>query len=177
MLVRVASYLTPIEAHLAHGRLEAEGIAGFVCHHHHVGLNWSLARALGGVKVYVHRDDADRALDVIAAHDRGDYALDEDEPVRCMKCNSDDIVKGRTSWKGALVVTHLASIPLYFRWATCRCKACGHESDLPSTSAYSGLVIALAAIPISVIVALLFSIYCIGGTKFWLIFPLRGFCG
>lgn len=36
----VDSYTSPIDAYLAKGRLEAEGIPAFVAHDNHVWANW-----------------------------------------------------------------------------------------------------------------------------------------
>jgi len=179
MLIRVASYLTAIEAHIARGRLEVEGVPAFVCHEHHVGQYWPTAMALSWIKVYVHRNDAERAAEIIAAHERGDFALTDDVPEVCPKCHADRVVRRRMSWKSALLVVHAISLPMYFRWATQKCLSCGHEWDLSNTRAYplAAVLIAAAAVGAATIATmmLLFGTYCVKGTKYWLIFQI-GFC-
>jgi RNA polymerase subunit RPABC4/transcription elongation factor Spt4 len=128
MLIRIAAYENAIEAHLARGRLEAEGIPAYVCHEHHITANWLRSLALQGVKIYVHPMNRDRAREIIAAHDRGEYALEDDEEVlACPRCNSTNLSRHHVSWKSALLVANLTTIPLYFRWATMKCDTCRHE--------------------------------------------------
>lgn len=158
MLTRIASYTDPIEAHLARGRLEAEGIPAFVCHEHHVWAYWIQSLLLGGVKVYVHPNDTARAREIIAAHDGGEYALPDEEPALvCPRCRHDGgITRGRMSWKAALLTAHVANVPLYFRWATWKCGACGHEWDMPSTRTYPMISIALVGLAAVVLLLVLF---------------------
>jgi len=143
MLIKVATYTNAIEAHLARMRLEVEGIPAFVFHEHHIWAKWLLSLALGGVKVYVHKNNLDHANTIIGAHDRGDYALEDDEKITCVQCQNDKTVKRQLSWKAAMLVVHFTNIPLYFRWATLKCLHCGHEWDLPQTNTYSTLTISL----------------------------------
>lgn len=176
MLVRIAAYSTSIEAHLARGRLEAEGVAAFVCHEHFVGLDWSKAWVYGGISVCVHSSDVERAREIVSAHARGEYALDDEERIVCQRCQDSDIVLRRVSWKSALLVLFFAQLPLYFRWATLRCRGCRHEWDLPATRTYPLFVVGLTAVAFGLICAWLFTSYCLGGEKFWLVFPLNSGC-
>jgi hypothetical protein len=158
MLVQIASYTTAIEAHLARGRLEAEGVPAFVFHEHHVWADWLVSRALKGVKVYAHQQDGERARTIVAAHDRAEYALaEEDEPrPSCPRCQAGTVVRQRLSWRSAMLVTNLASIPLYFRWATEHCSTCGHDWDLPTTQNYSMGVLFAAVVFTSAAILTLF---------------------
>ncbi len=173
MLVRIAAYQNAIEAHLARGRLEAEGIPAYVCHENYIWAYWLDSLALQGVKIYVHPINADRAKEIITAHDRGDYALDEEELVACPRCTSTDVCRRRVSWKSALLVVNLTSIPLYFSWATMKCLSCRHEWDLPNTRTYRLSVIAAAAAIAAVLCVVFFIVlspYCLDGKKYFLIF-------
>lgn len=67
--VIVASYTRPVEAHLARGRLEAEGIQAFVLDEQAITVNPFLAPALGGVKVAVAAADASRAREILGNPD------------------------------------------------------------------------------------------------------------
>ena len=151
MLTRVAAYTNAIEAHLARLRLEAEGVPAYVAHEHHIGANWTMSVALGGVKVYVHPDDADRAKTLIAAHDRGEFALADEETPSCPQCQGTNIARGRLSWKAALLAIHLANVPLCFHWATLRCQQCRHEWDLPNTRAHPALAVLIATTAIATV--------------------------
>jgi hypothetical protein len=50
-LVPVASFATPLEAHLIKGLLEAEGLQVAIADEHLVSANSALAYAVGGVKL------------------------------------------------------------------------------------------------------------------------------
>lgn len=180
MLVRVASYTTPIEAHLSRGRLEAEGVPAFVCHEQHVGAIWMYSIALGGAKVYVHRNDLARARDIVEAHNRGDFALEDEDPLSCPRCHKQPVVQRRLSWKSALLCAHLVNVPLYFRWATLKCLACGNQWDLPETRTYRLSAIALSVVVATtlcfVVLLLLLSPYCLDGTKYIFIFRQSEAC-
>ena len=180
MLIRIGAYENAIEAHLARGRLEAEGIPAYVCHEHHITMYWLISLALQGVKIYVHPMHGDRAREIIAAHDRGEYALPDDAEVpACPRCQSTKLSRHRMSWKSALLVANLVAIPLHFRWATIRCDTCRHEWDLPITRAYRLSAIAIAAIVAAILCLLFFEVftpYCLDGQKYFLIFQQSGSC-
>ena len=78
--VVVASYGTVLEAELARGRLEVEGIDAHLRDNHTVGVAAHLAVAVGGVKVTVDVNDlelARAALTVPTLVDEDDSAIDE----------------------------------------------------------------------------------------------------
>ena len=61
-LVTVASFSTALHAHLARLRVEAEGIQCFIADEHIVG---AFGAAVGGVKLQVEADDAERATAIL----------------------------------------------------------------------------------------------------------------
>lgn len=73
MFKTIASFINPLEAHIARGRLEAEGIPGLLVHEYHVWANWAYAQALGGVKLQVHKNLEQAAMPVMRAHFSGQY--------------------------------------------------------------------------------------------------------
>ena len=72
--VTVATYDTVTAAHIALGRLEAEGIRAELFDDHMVQMDWLYAIALGGIKLKVSRQDALRAREVLAT----DYSSELD---------------------------------------------------------------------------------------------------
>ncbi len=92
--VTVASFDSPIEAHLAKGRLENEGVPVFIAHENHVWANWVFSQALGGVKVQVLEKNVEAARKVLRKHLKGEYELDlssEFNDIKnncCPKCGS-----------------------------------------------------------------------------------------
>jgi hypothetical protein len=64
-LVTVAVYDLPPHAHMARQALEAAGIRATVADDQMVGMDWLLSTAVGGVKVQVWEEDAERAAAVL----------------------------------------------------------------------------------------------------------------
>jgi hypothetical protein len=63
-------------AQLLCGRLDAEGIEGFIPDEHLAAQTWHLTRAIGGIRVQVRRADMERAQKVLALADSGDEAYE-----------------------------------------------------------------------------------------------------
>jgi hypothetical protein len=64
-LVTVATFDQPPQAQLAHNAISAAGIRAVVTDEAIVAMDWLLANAVGGIKVQVWEDDADRAVAVL----------------------------------------------------------------------------------------------------------------
>lgn len=80
-LVEVARYLVPMEASLVQGCLVASGIPAVLADAHLVQTDMLLAPALGGMRILAPRDYLQQAHAVLAAFERGEFALDEDADV------------------------------------------------------------------------------------------------
>jgi len=80
-LVEVARYLVPMDANLVQGCLVAAGIPAVLADANLVQTDLLLAPALGGVRIMVPEDWLRQAEAVLAAYQRGEYALDEDADV------------------------------------------------------------------------------------------------
>lgn len=126
-LVTVASYPDAIQAHLARGRLEAEGIGAIVADEHYVSANWMMSNAIGGVKVQVSERMAGRAMEVLRQLDAGEFAIDDAERPdgACPRCGSTSVERRTGSWRLAFLGLHLLQLPLPFRRASHACRACG----------------------------------------------------
>lgn len=132
-LETVASFTDPLQAHIARGRLEAEGVPAYVIHENHVWAAWFLSNALGGVKLQVAQGDADRAQEILAADREGEYAEaldlpgDEVTPPACPHCGAVDSFP-RFSWQTLLlVVFSLGIVGVIFppRRDLRQCRRCG----------------------------------------------------
>jgi hypothetical protein len=134
MLITIATFTNPLEAHIVRGRLEAEGIETFVAHEHHIWANWFLSTALGGVKLQVKPEDAQRAGEILQQEQAGDYealvtdAVEETAVVRpaCPLCHSEEITPVRRSGRISLFIVWLSSLPLPYSSVTMSCRNCGH---------------------------------------------------
>ncbi|RXZ44255.1 putative signal transducing protein [Crenobacter cavernae] len=134
--ITIAAFSTPFEAHLARGRLEAEGVTAWVVHEHHVAANWMLSNALGGVKVQVDERDAARAAAILDAVDAGEFetALEAAAPdaapierAACPACGSREFSSGPSRpmvWL-ALLSFGLAEVIFPLRHGRHRCAHCG----------------------------------------------------
>lgn len=71
----VARFLNPTDAHIVSACLEAAGVPAVVADANLVQMNSLWAIALGGVRVLVPASRVAEAKDVIAAFNRGDFAL------------------------------------------------------------------------------------------------------
>jgi hypothetical protein len=74
-MITVARFDTMPDAHIAKGKLEAEGIPCLLLDEHLVQTDWLYAIAVGGIKLQVPEAHAERALAVLAA----DYSADQDD--------------------------------------------------------------------------------------------------
>lgn len=128
-LVTVASYTDAIQAHLARGRLEAEGIEAEVADEHYVSANWMMSNALGGVKLRVPERMAERAAQILRELEAGEFALPEAarDETHCPRCGSDAVEASSGSWRIAVLGLHLFQLPLPFTRFSHRCRHCGHR--------------------------------------------------
>ncbi|AFT69142.1 hypothetical protein B5T_00858 [Alloalcanivorax dieselolei B5] len=128
-MITVAAYTDPLQAHLARGRLQAEGIQAEVVHEHHVWANWALSNALGGVKLQVAEADAERARTVLGELAEGAFELDEPEAdrPRCPRCGGLTGSELKMRWRVAMVGFFLFSLPLPFRRREYQCIDCGQR--------------------------------------------------
>ena len=83
----IATFDTIIDAHIAMGRLQAEGIACALMDEHLVQTDMLYSPALGGIKLQVAEQDADRARHTLAQ----DYS-DEIDPGRFDHPDVDDSI-------------------------------------------------------------------------------------
>ena len=81
MSVIVARYVDPIEAQIACGLLQAEGIDVHLGDANMALANWEWRLAIGGVKLHVRDDQLEQAQDLIRRLDAGEFQLGaEDDP-------------------------------------------------------------------------------------------------
>lgn len=78
-LVTVAQFWNPIQANLVRSLLESEGIFVHMWGEHLGTAHMFLSVASGGVRVQVPAAQAEQAKEVIAAFERGDFSIEEQE--------------------------------------------------------------------------------------------------
>lgn len=140
-MITIAHYTNPLEAHIARGRLESEGIEAFVADENIVWANWLLSDAIGGVQLRVAMEDSVRArriLDEVA--DPEEY---ESKPVaagsfsRCPGCGSTTLGTSTLLSRLAFLSIALVNFPLPFTRQLKHCRQCGHTHMDSSASPYS----------------------------------------
>ena len=86
-LTTVASYDEPVRAHAARNCLESAGIPAVISDSEIVAMDWLLSNAVGGIKVQVWEEDAERAAALLdkefgAESGLASDSVDEDELAR-----------------------------------------------------------------------------------------------
>ena len=121
--VTIDRYFHPTEAHIAAGKLQAEGIPVFLLGINHASTNWLITTAIGGIQVQVPADQAADARAILAEIDAAQRA----EPTTCPSCGSSKTEAPDSSWRISFLTLHLFSIPLPWRWEKRRCLDCEAE--------------------------------------------------
>ena len=115
LMQTVGWFYTPIEAEIARGLLEVEGLTPFLHSINHAWANWSYCMALGGVRLQVPYWEAAEALEVLSLSEV------HDEADTCKSCGSSDTKLIKTKWLVSLFVVHLIGIPLPFELENRKC--------------------------------------------------------
>ncbi|NVJ50746.1 MAG: DUF2007 domain-containing protein [Gammaproteobacteria bacterium] len=99
MLVSIASFSFPHEAHVARALLESEGIPVIVADEHTINMQWLYSDALGGVKIQVPPEHQVAATELLKSEFSANLINQQDlEPEVCKECGSSQIeyrVKGK----------------------------------------------------------------------------------
>ncbi|GAB4352492.1 MAG: hypothetical protein Kow006_17070 [Gammaproteobacteria bacterium] len=71
-MITIATFDTMPDAHIALGRLRAEGIDARLADEHLVQTDWLYAIAVGGIKLQVAESEVPRAREILATDYSGD---------------------------------------------------------------------------------------------------------
>jgi DNA-directed RNA polymerase subunit RPC12/RpoP len=134
MLITLARFRDPWEAHMFRSRLEAEGVFALVDHQYHIGMNWPWSLALGEVKVEVLDLELEEARSVWQRCRNGAFEIElldlfgtlDDR--HCPHCGSRDYRKRRSiaaSVRALILVFFLPPLPP-MTWV-CTCLRCGRR--------------------------------------------------
>jgi hypothetical protein len=133
--VTVESFTNPLEAHIAKGLLESEGVPSILDSEHHVWAAWPYSQALGGVRLRVAAHRAGAARDILARQQSGEFerALEEQQQVPaggCQVCGATDFRYTRSTGSTLLLLATLGLASIIFppRITGRKCNNCGHES-------------------------------------------------
>lgn len=73
----IARFDSMPEAHIAMGRLEVEGIDAWLADEHLVQTDWLYSIAVGGIKLQVRAEDAQRAVEILNTDYSGELEAEE----------------------------------------------------------------------------------------------------
>jgi hypothetical protein len=171
MLITIGRYLSPIEAHIVRGRLEAEGIPAYVQHEHHIWANWTISLALGYVKLQVREEGVKAAVAVIENIQSGEYALlveADTASTCCAKCGGTETERVNWSWKMALWGVIFFSLVIPYAIYRVRCAECNHSWTQQKLRGYPLWVSVFAVILISAgFIAIERTFYYVCKINFW----------
>lgn len=131
-LVMAATYTDTMDAYIARGRLEAEGIPVVLHNENHIATNWLISQAIGGVKLMVAASNLAQAQTILQAHETGAYAIAPEisysDGLHCPKCDATDIKSGKP-WLA--VILGLLTLGIYAliiakSRTLHKCRNCGH---------------------------------------------------
>ena len=134
MLVTVAKFLDPWEAHIVSARLCAEEIPASVAFANHSLMDWPMSFALAGSAVQVPAVYVEAARAVVSAYRSGELEKDlhaalGTEPHRCTACGSERFF-ATIKWSERLLVLVLAvfGAPFPTQQVPIACANCGARS-------------------------------------------------
>lgn len=126
----IGSYQYSSEAIIFKAKLESEGIEVFIRDNNIVDSNPLYSNAIGGVKLFVNRNDYLKAKDVISQV--SEYSLDENSKLlKCPNCSEEQIdmvtsIKDFKSFFAFAFSMLLGSLPFYSKHKF-KCRKCNFE--------------------------------------------------
>jgi hypothetical protein len=130
---RVGTFQYSSEANIIKGKLEAEGIEVFMADGITIDVDPLVSNAIGGVKLFVKTEDAEKAKLVLT--EIGRYSIDnEGKPVVCPKCSGTQVeVMSSVKEAGPLmsfIISLLIGLFPFFVKYKYRCNNCGNEFSI-----------------------------------------------
>lgn len=131
-LVTFRVFYTSVKAHLVKTRLESEQIECYLFDENINSLNMAYSMAVGGIKLKIKDTDVNRAEELIKDFESLEVIDDENNKVKCPKCNSNEFYSGYTSLRSlkgilsAILSLFLVVIPFYCKFVY-KCTKCGYE--------------------------------------------------
>lgn len=120
------SYGNYVEAHIAKGVLEEEGITCWLKDENTVTIDPILTNAVGGIKLMVAREDAQRAWELLNA-----LLQEQRQKISCPKCGSHQVEmvsspRKLSNWASAIIGFFITSYAMPVE-KLLHCFDCGHE--------------------------------------------------
>ena len=117
------------EAYICKGKLESEGIHAYLKDHNIIDSDPLYSQAVGGVKLFVAKGDAEKAKEILASIP--EFSIDDSgKAIKCPNCGAEKVematsVKNEKSILGFLPALLFGVFPfIKYRY---RCRECGFE--------------------------------------------------
>jgi len=126
-MVAVATASQPMDATTIQVELGSCGIESELDGEFTVAANPLLSNAIGGIKILVPVQDAERAMSILAisAQEKSEAAAVLAKT--CPKCkNENGETVSRPNWAGILAVFTLGAFALFYPWPKYKCPNCNH---------------------------------------------------
>jgi hypothetical protein len=107
--VQISRYLRPMEAYVLQGRLKAEGIDTQLCGVKTIETDPLWFNAMGGVRLFVPKQQYQQAMDITAKAQSGSYQLEDDTPSDIHESDR-DAGKRRFGWVVIVICTLFVEI-------------------------------------------------------------------
>lgn len=127
-MVAVATASQPMDATTIQVELGACGIESELDGEFTVAANPMLSNAIGGIKILVPVQNAERAMSILAANARAKSEAESALAKTCPRCKKENgEIVSRPNWAGILAVITLGAFALFYPWPKYRCLDCNHK--------------------------------------------------
>jgi DNA-directed RNA polymerase subunit RPC12/RpoP len=133
-LITLKSFDTAIEARIIQNRLESEGIICHIFDENLVTLNPLLNFAVGGIRLQVNLEDAERAQSILSEIEGTALTDEQNNVIACPNCQSTELYTDFKSMKDAkgvlaMIAAFVFSVfPMYSK-SVYKCKSCATEFE------------------------------------------------
>jgi hypothetical protein len=130
-LIKIRTFLEPVMANVARGKLESEGIECHLSNENVIRTNILWSQAVGGVGLFVDEKDAERALELLGEEAPPRLAFVRGEKTgaggKCPSCGSENVYHDRrpSGWTVLFFFLFFLPIPAFQR--SFKCAECGHR--------------------------------------------------
>jgi hypothetical protein len=127
-MVAVATASQPMEATTIQVELGSCGIDSELDGEFTVAANPLLSNAIGGIKILVPLQEAERAMSILAANAQAKAEEEAALAKTCPKCkNENGEAIQRPNWAGVLAVITMGAFSVFYPWPKYRCPDCNHK--------------------------------------------------
>ena len=131
-LTTIRTFDNAPEAHVFRIKLENSGINSYIFDEETITLDPLMTVALGGIKLKVDKTDFDKALNIISEIENSPLTNENNEILKCPKCDSSELYTGFKSMKGTKGI--ISTLISFLFWVyplsvknVYKCKNCGNE--------------------------------------------------